>query len=76
MPKVAPKLRPFCDDWQCPSLRSCARAWGRSEQYWRIDPDADRKEGVTTYRGPREAAHDHCIDYERDEPREWLKAGF
>lgn len=36
MPKAAAKLRPFCDDWSCPSLWTCARAWGRSEQYWRI----------------------------------------
>jgi hypothetical protein len=76
MPKAAPKLRPFCTDWSCPSLWSCARAWGRSEQYWRFDPEADLAEGVSWYTGPRNKQRAACEDYERDKPREWLKDAF
>lgn len=76
MPKAASKPRPFCDDWSCPSLWSCARAWGRSMQYWRFDPEADQAEGVSWYKGPRNKRYDACEDYERDQPREWLRDVF
>lgn len=75
MPK-RPQHRPYCDDWSCPSLWSCARSWGRSEPYWRFDPDADEQEGVTLYRGPRNPRYDACEDYERDQPRPWLQDAF
>lgn len=71
-----PLRRPFCDDWSCPSLWSCARSWGRSEAYWRFDPEADQAESVSWYKGPRPSRYDACEDYERDQPRAWLKDAF
>lgn len=68
--------RPYCDDWACPSLWTCARSWGRSEPYWRFDPEADEREGVATYRGPRDQRFDACDHYERDQPRPWLQGVF
>ena len=76
MTRAAPKRRPFCTDWSCPSLWSCARAWGRAEQYWRFDPEADQAEGTSWYKGPRNPRYDACEDYERDQPRAWLKDVF
>lgn len=70
------KRRPYCDDWTCPSLWSCARAYGRSRPYWRFNVEADEREGITWYKGPRNPRRDACEDYERDVAREWLKDAF
>lgn len=71
-----PAPLPFCDDWACPSLWSCARSWGRSWPYWRFDIEADSAEGVTLYKGPRNPQRASCEDYGRDTPRAWLKGAF
>lgn len=71
-----PQPLPFCDDWACPAKASCARHFGRSINYWRFDVEADHREGVRFAKGPREAGHDHCKDYERDEIRPWMVDAF
>ncbi len=68
--------RPICDDWGCPSMWTCARAWGRAEAYWRFDPDQDARERISLYAGLRKPGHEACADWERDKPRPWLAGAF
>lgn len=68
--------RAFCDDWSCPSMWTCARAFGRSEIYWRFSIDEAVEDPADFYKGPRKPGFDACDDYEHDKPREWLKDVF
>lgn len=70
------RRRPYCEDWGCPPLWTCARAFGRSEAYWRFDPEADASEGLSLYPGQRKPGHEACADWERDKPRPWLAGAF
>lgn len=69
----ASRPRPYCDDWSCPAHWTCARSWARAMEYWRFDPEADEREGVSLYKGPRNPHRAACEDFEKDVPREWLK---
>lgn len=62
----------YCDDWGCKAMWSCARAWCRSREYWTFDVEVP----VQFKKGPRKAGFSDCYEYERDEPREWLKGVF
>lgn len=66
----------FCDDWACPSLWTCARAWGRAEAYWRFDPEADDRDRISLQKGPRKPGHDACSEWKRDVARPWLADAF
>lgn len=74
--KAKAAARPFCMDFSCPAMWTCARFFGRSENYWRFDLEADEAEGVTFYKGPRNPRRAECEDWERDQPRPWLVEAF
>lgn len=56
----------YCEDWQCPSGWSCAKFYGRSQEYAALDLP-----GSPLFRGPR-GQTDFCDLYERDAPKPWL----
>ena len=60
-----------CEDWQCPSKWSCAHALCRSYEYWAM---VDKP--LNLFKGDRRRYQDACADYERDQPREWMKDAF
>lgn len=73
---VRRKPKTYCDDWSCPSMWTCARAWGRAEEYWTFDQEDFDAGRVETRRFDRRPGVDSCDDYQRDVPRAWLKDVF
>jgi hypothetical protein len=60
----------YCDDWSCPAAVSCAKHFGRSRAYYRMDDKARVGHGPGTiyFRGIR----DSCERYEFDAIKPWL----
>lgn len=62
--------RTYCDDWGCPAMVSCARAFVRSRD------DHAMRIGAIVAKRPRKPGAESCPDYERDGVRPWLLAFF
>lgn len=62
----------YCMDWACPSWVSCRHHFGRSEEYAAMtDSNDTRSKDFKRADGAQS-----CWQYERDEPKEWLKDWF
>lgn len=71
---MAKAKRRYCDAWDCPSLWTCEKAWGRAKEYWAFDVDA--LERIEFFKGPRNRLWDACHEYERATAKDWLKDAF
>jgi hypothetical protein len=65
----------YCDDWRCPAKVSCAKHFGRSAAYGRMEErarvDSIEQTGRFNWmQGPD--AGNSCAEYRLDKPKAWL----